>query len=185
MRALLDKMATDLNAALKRATKLGKEAKIKFDPSNLVLEQAREVRTDLSPKEDNKITNIKGSNAEFVADETELSVIHPIEPMQKYKTDILNTEVSQLQYKLNFIRNLKEKAFPIPESEQKSKIMQDHLKEIRRIGIKNLRNQQNDNTMPLNAGREIYEAKDAAMAAKYGDSFIDQSKTIIETTIQL
>ena len=49
MRALLDKMATDLNAALKRATKLGKEAKIKFDPSNLVLEQAREVRTDLSP----------------------------------------------------------------------------------------------------------------------------------------
>jgi len=105
--------------------------------------------------------------------------------MQKYKTDILNTEVSQLQYKLNFIRNLKEKAFPIPESEQKSKIMQDHLKEIRRIGIKNLRNQQNDNTMPLNAGREIYEAKDAAMAAKYGDSFIDQSKTIIETTIQL
>ena len=58
--------------------------------------------------------------------------------MQKYKTDILNTEVAQLEYKLNFVKNLKAKAFPHPESEQKSKQMQDHLKEIRRIGIKKL-----------------------------------------------
>lgn len=35
-----------------------------------------------------------------------------------------------------------------------------------------------DQTLQLNAAK--YEAKDAAMAAKYGESFIDSSRTVFE-----
>lgn len=98
-------MAKELELALKSAKKIGHNSEIEFDENKLVVETAHEFNRS-EPSE--IISNIKTSGVDFAVENLDMLVLNqPIEPMKKFKTDVFNTEVQELERKLELVTKLR------------------------------------------------------------------------------
>lgn len=123
---------------------MGHNYGVEFDLNKLIVETAVDPTSETSEP----ITNIEQDRTEYLVDQlSELSLSNIDEPMKKFKTKTLHSEVLDLERKLELVQLLRSKAFPNPKTQEKHEQLKTQLREVKRMALKKIVGSPRDKTL--------------------------------------